>query len=277
MLFPFVRRQFAAQIEREDHEIDLALASLLIAREEYPTLQPAAYLSHLDRLALRVRQRSISASSVREVIDALGEVLFVEEGFRGNAQSYYDPRNSFLNDVIDRKLGIPITLSVVYMAVGIRLGLPVVGIGLPGHFIVAVQGTERILVDPFHEGTVLSLDDCADRVRQVYGDRLAFHPRMLEPVTNRQILTRMLNNLKVVYAHADDFGRLLAVIDRLLLINPGEVSALRDRGAVCQQVRFYGQALADLGRYLDLAPRAADADQVRRAVKSIQRSLSWQN
>ena len=149
---------------------------------------------------------------------------------------------------------------------------------LPGHFIAQFRGTHlSVYVDPFHGGTQLELEDCARLASQATGQPLPISAEQLVPATKKQILARMLNNLKVVYAHADDFGRLLAVIDRLLLINPGEVSALRDRGAVCQQVRFYGQALADLGRYLDLAPRAADADQVRRAVKSIQRSLSWQN
>ncbi len=277
MLTSIVRRQLTLLLEREDHRIDLAHAALLIAQEEYPDLRPGRYLRELDALAHRVRQHATAAGSVREIVEEVNHVLFVQEGFRGNAEDYYDPRNSFLNQVMQRKLGIPITLSIIYIAIGRRLGLPVVGLGLPGHFIVGIQADERILIDPFNRGAILTLDDCAARVRAVYGDRLTFHPRMLAPVSTRQILIRMLNNLKAIYAQSQDPARLLAAIDRLLLLDPGDVHELRDRGIVCQHLKFYGQALADLNRYVDAAPRAMDADKIRGVIRSIEREMAWQN
>ncbi len=277
MILPIVRRRLASLLECEDHQIDLVHAALLIAQEEYPDLRLGHYLRSLDMLAQRIRQRAIAAGSVHEIVEAVNHVLFVEEGFRGNAENYYDPRNSFLNEVLDRKLGIPISLSIVYIAVGRRLGLPVVGLGLPGHFIVGVQADERILIDPFNRGAILTLDDCAARVRAVYGDRLQFHPRMLASVSTRQILIRMLNNLKAIYTQSQDSGRLLAVIDRLLLLSPGDVQELRDRGITCQHLKYYGQALADLNRYVEAAPWAMDADRIRGVIRSIEREMAWQN
>lgn len=277
MLLTIVRRRLASLLEREDHRIDLVHAALLIAQEEYPDLRPARYLRRLDVLALRIRRHAIAAGSVLEIVEAVNHVLFVEEAFRGNTENYYDPRNSFLNEVLDRKLGIPISLSIVYIAVGRRLGLPVVGLGLPGHFIVGIQADEQILIDPFNRGAILTMDDCAARVRTVYGDRLTFHPRMLAPVSTRQILIRVLNNLKAIYTQTQDPGRLLAAIDRLLLLSPGDVQELRDRGIVCQHLKFYGQALADLNSYLEAAPRAVDADKIRGMIRSIERDMAWQN
>jgi regulator of sirC expression with transglutaminase-like and TPR domain len=277
MTSPIVRQRFASLIEREDHEIDLALAALLIAQEEYPAMDPGNYLSRLDGLARQAREEAVKARSIHDVIGVINHVLFDVEGLRGNAENYYDPRNSFLNDILDRKLGIPISLSIVYIAVGRRLGLPVVGIGLPGHFIVAIEADEQILIDPFYRGTILTVADCAARIRQVYGDRLTFHPRMLTPVTSRQILVRVLTNLKAIYSQVNDRGRLLATIDRLLLLNPGEVQELRDRGIVCQQIGFYAQAIADLQRYVELAPHASDVDNIRATLRSIQGALAWKN
>jgi len=277
MIAAVVRRQFSSLLERDDRDIDLAFAALLVAREEYPTMDPRPYLARLDDLARQAAARALAATTVRQVVDAINRVLFADEGLRGNSENYYDPRNSYLNDVLDRKLGIPISLSIIYLAISDRLGVPMVGIGLPGHFIVRVQTAEQILIDPFHQGAVLSIEDCAARVREVYGGRVAFQPTMLEVVSKREILTRLLTNLKVIYAHADDFARLLAIIDRLLLIKPDQIHEFRDRGAVCQQLEFHGQALADLQRYVQLAPHAKDVDQVRQAIRSIQQRLAWQN
>jgi regulator of sirC expression with transglutaminase-like and TPR domain len=218
------------------------------------------------------------------VAEAVNEVLFLEEGLAGNQRDYYDPRNSFLNEVLDRKRGIPITLSIVYLEVARRLGLNVEGIGLPGHFIVGVltssaseAGETPLLVDPFFGGKFLTPADCAARVQQLYGDRVQFSRSMLAPSSRRHILIRLLTNLKVIYANRSDHGRALAAIDRLMILNPGSAQELRDRGAICQQMKFHGQALADLTRYLELAPHAADADSVREAVRALHREAAPAN
>src|SRR5438445_11102873 len=159
-------------VARPEASVDLAEASLLIAGEEYPGLDPAPYLGRLDELGAHLRRRAGDAGA-DALVPELNRLLFEEEGFRGNTVDYYDPRNSFLNDVLDRRTGIPISLSTVYMAVGRRAGVPVQGVGLPGHFVVRVTtaGGEA-LVDPFHDGAVLTLEDCQERLDRIYGGKV---------------------------------------------------------------------------------------------------------
>jgi regulator of sirC expression with transglutaminase-like and TPR domain len=291
-----IRRRFADLVQRPDAEIPLAQAALLLAQEEYPSMDPDDYLRRLDEFALAASRSLLPGRTLDETVSAINAVLFEIGGLRGNAREYYDPRNSFLNEVLDRKLGIPISLSVIYLEVATRLGLRAHGIGLPGHFIVQVAAgpagrdatgspssagdtdpAESWLIDPFDKGRRLTEADCARRVRGLYGDRLAFHPSMLAPLRRRQILTRMLNNLKAIYVQRDDYGRALAAVDRLLLLEPDAVGELRDRGAICQQIRFVGQAVADYVRYLERAPHAADADVVRHALRILQEDRTRAN
>jgi regulator of sirC expression with transglutaminase-like and TPR domain len=275
------RRQLRSVLDRDDREIDLGYAALLIAQEEYPDLRVAEYLGRIDELAARVQARRIPTTRPRRLAEAINLVLFDQEGFSGNQNSYYDPRNSFLNEVLDRKLGIPITLSILYLEVGRRVGLRLAGIGLPGHFIVGI-GDEAgpdapVLIDPYYQGQFLDEAECARRLEAVYRGQLRFQTSMLAPFTARQILGRLLMNLKAIYAKEGDYGRALGVVERLLLINPDSPQELRDRGAIYQRMRFYGQAVADLTRYLDRAPRAPDADTVREAVQTMRRAILASN
>src|SRR5258708_9124212 len=180
------RYELAKLVSRPDGEIRLAEAGLAVAHEEYPELDPAAYLRRLEALAERVRRLTSDRGASR--LDAVSRILFDEEGFRGNRSEYYDARNSFLNDVIDRRLGLPITLAVVFLDVCRRVGLTAAGVGLPGHFVVLVDAPGAVLLDPFDGGKRLSPDDCAILVRDATGGRFAFQTGMLRPVTPPHIL-----------------------------------------------------------------------------------------
>jgi regulator of sirC expression with transglutaminase-like and TPR domain len=277
MHISIIRRQLTDLVDREDSAIDLVAAALLIAQEEYPDRDLRPYVKYFGWVAEQVRRKLPTDAAPMAIVDAINHELFVVEGFRGDDDNYYDPRNSFLNAVLERKLGIPITLSLVHMEVCRRLGLVVHGIGLPGHFIVEVQSDERLLIDPFHRGEGLSEADCVARVRHLYGGRVSFHRSMLHPLTHRQILTRMLNNLKNIYARAGDYTRTLAVVDRLILLNPEDGSEYRDRGALYRQAGFFAQALADFRKYLALTPTASEAETVRGAIAAMERERVWTN
>ena len=245
---------FAELARAPDERIDLDQAALLIAAEEYPSLDVGAYLERLDRLAEGVAAQLGAAGSDRERVGILNRRLFVEHGFRGNRDDYYDPRNSYLNDVLDRKTGIPLTLSLVYMEVARRLGLAVCGIGFPGHFLVKCVGEEEVVVDPFF-GRSLTGRDCEERLREVLGADAVLDPQVhLRAVTPREILVRLLANLKHIRIRSGDFGRALACCERILLLVPDTPVELRDRGLVYEQLECFGAATADLERFLDLAP-----------------------
>ena len=274
-------RHFAALVEpaREDESIPLAAAALAIARMAYPDLDAGPYLARLEEMVQRVRTRLRKNPMARESIALLNRVLFQEEGLRGNREDFYDPRNSFLNDVLDRKLGIPITLSVVYMEVARRVGFPVAGVGMPGHFLLKHYdvGAGEIFIDAFNRGSILSLDDCQQRLDEVYGGQVDMRAEYLQPVTRREILSRMLNNLRQIYLTQQDGRKGLAVLDLLLAIPPGSPELLRERGLVRLDLDQYLGAAQDLGKYLKLAPEAADAQAVRETFDMVRQLVARLN
>jgi regulator of sirC expression with transglutaminase-like and TPR domain len=224
-------------------------------------------------MAESVAKRVASDAEPTEVVHRLNEYLFDEEGFAGNREDYYDPRNSYLNEVLDRKLGIPITLSVVYMELGKRLGLPVFGVGMPGHFLVKYAGEDtELYVDPFNAGMLMTEDDCAERLRDVFPDA-PFQPEFLAKSAHRQILTRMLYNLKSIYFGRQDWGRALRVLDRVLLMNPMSSDDLRDMGVVWAQLENYEKAVECLDAYLRLAPHTSDARAVREGLRRLRQAM----
>jgi regulator of sirC expression with transglutaminase-like and TPR domain len=254
--------RFSRLVSGPDASVDLAEASLLIASGEYPDLDVARYLERLDEMGREVRGRLPEGSG--PALDCLNAYLFGEEGFRGNLEDYYDPRNSFLNDVMDRRTGIPITLSTVYIEVARRAGLGVFGVGLPGHFLVGAEAAGRaVLVDPFHGGAVLSEADCQKRLDRVFDGRVRLGPGMLAPCPRKGILARMLRNLKVIYVKVDDYPRALRTIDLLLRLEPRSAEDLRDRGLLHAANGCYGLAAADLEACLALAPAAPEAPALR--------------
>ena len=283
------RQAFIALIAGTDAAIDLAQAALLIACEEYPDLDSGYYIAQLDRLAEQVgkmlgftRLDSLTqwphALDTLTVIEAINSVLFEQEHFQGNSVDYYNPENSFLNDVLDKRKGIPITLSLVYMEVGKRIGLHIAGIGLPFHFVVRCQTTrDYVFIDPFEKGQLLSEEDCRQRVYRMFKDKEHFHERWLEPVTHRQLLVRMLANLKHIYLLKGDYERALSMCDRILLLAPKSVSEKRDRGIVHLHLKHYGRALTDLTTYIERAPHAEDFDDIRKQIKSIRQIMAMMN
>lgn len=264
---PSARERFAQLVSGPEEELDLAEAALLIAQEEHPELDVTAYLRQLDALAAAVRARLPESPSPADIIQGLNVQLFREEGLSGNESEYYDPRNSFLNEVLDRKRGIPITLSVVYLEVGRRLGLPLQGVGFPGHFLVKYPSAEGDLVlDPFAGGISLSRAELEQRLRSMYGESnpfLAQIPQLLASVSKKEILLRMLRNLKGIYLQQNDFTRALAVLDRIVLIAPDVAMEIRDRGAVHQRLGHLQAAMQDLRRYVQMAPDAEDSEAIR--------------
>jgi regulator of sirC expression with transglutaminase-like and TPR domain len=244
--------------------IDLARAALAIAREEYPDLDEARYLRALDDLAAQVMRALPSGALAERRVGRLTSVLFHELGFSGNEADYYDPRNSFLNEVIDRRTGIPITLSVLYMEVGRRCGLKVDGVLFPGHFLCKVTLDEgELIVDPFHRGQILSLSELKRRLAAAMGDAARFDRRVLRPARTREILSRMLQNLRSIYLNRRDLPSALSCVDRLLLFAPDDVRVLRDRARLYEMLGGEQAAAGDLERVLSLDPNASDARTLR--------------
>ncbi len=267
------RQRFAAIMSKGGEDINLAEAALLIAQEEYNDLDVSAYLAHLDQIADEVNTHSWDDQESQSRIKALNRHLFEDQGFRGNVENYYDPKNSFLNEVLDRRTGIPITLSIVYLEVGWRLKLQVQGVGFPGHFLVkCVHSDREIIIDPFHRGKVLTEEDCQSRLDKVYGGRLRFQPGFLAAATKRQILVRMLTNLKGIYSAVHDYRRALDAIERILVIDPTRASEIRDRGMLRMHLKQPAQAIADLERYVTMNPQADDVEEIRRRLRDLRQA-----
>ena len=258
---------FARLMAPPHRDINLSRAVLLIAQSEYPDLDIPHYLQAIEDLGHRVRAYTLD-DSIMAPIQTLNHVLFDEESFRGNEEEYYDPRNSYLNDVIDRKVGIPITLSVLYMEVARHAGLNVRGVSFPGHFIVKHETSEGpLFVDPFYGGMVLEKEHLAQRLRLAGGGFMPFRDHHLAASTDAQIVTRMLNNLKGIYASRRDYEKVLAFTQMLLDVSPWDLDEVRDRGKVHLQLKNYQPALADLETYLQFSPDAEDAEVIGRSVQ----------
>lgn len=227
---------FAKLVKLPEPELDLGRAALAIAEIEHPGLRPEPHLARLDELAARSGVAREPAGRAR--LARLSVFLFEREGFRGNAEDYYDPRNSCLNDVLDRGLGIPITLCVLMMEIGRRVGLPIAGIGLPGHFVVGAQvGGGMVVVDPFGGGRALTREDADSLVSRVVGQAVNLTDAHFTPASKREIITRVLLNLKGIYARREDWGRALAVFDRLLIVDPDNPTHAGERGTVIARYR----------------------------------------
>jgi len=242
---------------------DLAPAALAIARVEYPSLDSKPYAAMLDRMGEEAAKRL--KATTHDPIRAFNEYLYDEQRFVGNRERYDDPRNSFINEVLDRRTGIPISLAVVYLEVARRAGLPVEGVNFPGHFLLRARDggasdarSEVSIIDPFHGGARLSEYDCRQLLRQHVGDEAAFDTGLLQPATRHEIVVRMLVNLKRLYVRMRSFPQARFVADLLLTVDPTAVSELRDRGLLAYHLQDFGAALRDLENYLQLLPRQVD-------------------
>ncbi len=286
------RKAFETLCVGEDAAIDLGRAALLIASEEYPDLDIAHYLAQLDVLAMQVRvslgvvdieaadlTRTLQERDPLSIIEAINQVLFVQERFRGSSKAdYYNPRNSFLNDVLERRIGIPITLSLVYMEVGRRLGVQIDGIGMPFHFLAAYRLPQgRIYIDVYEQGRILTEEECRERMQRIFKDKMHFNQRWLQPISHRQILERMLDNLKYIYISRGDDKRALSVCDRLVLLAPNSAIERRDRGRLYMHLKMYGRALRDLKMYLELASEDENVEEVQKEIHSLRQFIAMMN
>lgn len=240
-------------------------ASLIIAKRlQYPDLDINYYLSILDNFAYEFMDRldALKVKEHKDVIDTLNYYLFEEEGFKGNSIDYYNPSNNYLNDVIDNREGIPITLSIIYIEVGRRAGLDIKGINFPGHFIVRYQD---LLIDPFNKGMLLYKDDLCQLLYQIYEDRIGFDESFLQPIGNDIIIARLLRNLIHSYLDSYDYDKALTASNILLSIHD-DAEAFRDRGLVLYYKGDYSNALQDLLRYLEMEPEAYDMPDIMQII-----------
>ena len=249
---------------------DLAPAAFMIARLEYPQLDMSHYLGELDRMGeeatARVAALGDESGPMRRVTE-ISDYLFKVQGFAGNRTHYDDPRNSFLNDVIDRRTGIPITLALVYIEVSRRAGVRIDGVNFPGHFLLKAPARPKasggsgtpVIVDPFHGGAILSEVDCESLLHKYAGSDAAFDQRLLARATKQEILVRMLVNLKHLYVGMRSFPQAHAITRLLLGIDPAATTELRDRGLLSYHLHDYAAALRDLEAYLRVVSRSAPA------------------
>jgi regulator of sirC expression with transglutaminase-like and TPR domain len=256
----------------------LDAAALEIAAVEYPGLDPAPCLAELDHMARELGARLQSTDDGPRFIHLANDYLFRELGFRGNETQYDDPRNSCLNQVLSRRRGIPITLSVVYIEVARRLGRPVFGIGLPGHFVVRYQDAGfSTYIDPFHGGKLLSEGDCRALAQQITGVELSHEASVFAPVSVRYILVRMLNNLRAAYFKAKQYAKAATVLDLLVEQFPANPEYYKARGVARLKLREFGAARRDLNAYLKHAPEAEDKEAVKQQLQAIHRWLGRLN
>ncbi len=270
---------FAELVARE--QFNLAQASLLLAQDAYPSLDVQAYLAVLDDIALKIKERMASDAFPEQRVLALNHYLFNELRFAGNIDDYYDPRNSYLNEVMDRRTGTPISLSILYLEVGRRIGLNLKGISFPGHFLVKLTVKRgQLVLDPFLGGEAQSEAELRQRLAQVLPAALAEKASLnqyLEPATPRQIIARVLRNLKNVYMQKKKLESALAVMHRMLLVVPESAEELRDRGLLYQQLDCFRAALSDLQNYLRRRPQAPDAGEIHSKVVDLRQAAARLN
>lgn len=264
MTSAIARQLFTQEVQQPDGQIHLERAALYIALEEYPSLDVDAYVNGLDTMAADVLEQLPGDLYPMKVLRTINQYLFEDLGFTGNRTEYYDPRNSFLNEVIDRRTGIPITLSLVYLAIAERIGFPMIGVNMPGHFLIRPAVDEmEVFVDPFHQGEILFSQDCEELLVKVFDRRVELRPEYVESISNRQFLGRLLTNLKVIYINEKTFDKALDALDRILVLFPDSPLEIRDRGVINYRLQRYTMARQDFERYLATVPQAEDAQLIR--------------
>ena len=271
---------FRRMLDRPEEEIDLAEAALLIAKNAYRDLDVPGYLARIGELAGKLSAQLPEDGTESSRIVALNRFLFEDQGFAPSVENYYDPRNSLLNEVLERRVGIPLSLSILYIEVGRRIGLPLQGVSFPGHFLVKCTLKEGVvIIDPYCGGITLSLQDLQQRLRETRGGEVsrAIVAAMLVAANKREILARMLRNLKGIYLDQRDYVRALSAIDWIIAIMPGEATEVRDRGLIYVKLECFRAALEDLEHYMQKAPDAADMDEIRSHVVELRMSAARLN
>lgn len=262
--------EFAQAMAGADEDIDLARVALIVARIQYPDLEIEPILDSLNALAARVRARFDPEDSPVQQAQALTATLIKDLGLQGATRNYYDPRNSFLNDVIERKVGIPVSLSILYLSVGARAGIALGGTAVPRHFLVRLLGVAPpIFIDVYGRGRMMDLETCQESVRRMFQGQIELHPEMFETVSHASIITRLLTNLKMIYLNSMRYAAVVPILDRMILINPMEPGLLKERGLVRFRLGQAQEARSDLERYLDEAREPEDAQDIRNLLRRI--------
>jgi regulator of sirC expression with transglutaminase-like and TPR domain len=271
--------RFAEIVSRD--QFNLAEASLMLAQDSYPDLDVREYLSRLDGIAVAIKKRIADDAFSEQRVLALNYYLFNEMRFSGNLVDYYDPRNSYLNEVLERRTGIPITLSILYLEIGKRLGLNLKGVSFPGHFLVKLAVKRgQLVLDPFTGGEAQSESDLRQRLAQVLPTEKAEQAqldRYLEPATPHQIIARVLRNLKNIYTQTGKLEQALAVMHRMLLVMPESAEELRDRGLVYQKLECFRPALSDLQNYVRRKPDAPDSAEIHEKILELKQASARLN
>jgi regulator of sirC expression with transglutaminase-like and TPR domain len=271
-----VRAQFAHLVEGPEDIIDLAEAALLIASTAFPDLIASHCTERLDRWADRLRKSLGSSPSSGDILSNLNRILFDEEGFQGDHQDYYDPQNSFLNRVLERKLGIPITLSLVYSEVGRRAGFSVHGIALPGHFIAGLlHASGTLYIDTFNRGEVLTEKECREMIRKRYGQEAATDTSWTTPAGKKMILKRILRNLKAIYRQLGQDLQSFEMIQWILAVDPDAPDELKERGQLYETMGNSAFAVRDFVHYLEVAPTSEDKDMVEQKISLLRDAKGW--
>jgi regulator of sirC expression with transglutaminase-like and TPR domain len=255
-----------------EQDFDLGAAAIAIGAPDHPELDIAQFVAQLDHLGSLYREKIAAVESPIERLRLLGEVLSVEAGLKGNEEDYYDPRNSYLHEVLERRLGIPISLSVIYIEVARRGGVRLQGIGSPGHFFVRSPEAD-LFADPFYLGQILTREEAIREVLKRNNGRLPPEQDPLPVVDKRSILLRMLGNLKRIYLERMDFERALHVVNKLIILDPDVPQEYRDRGVIHFQLELIPEGISDLERFLSLAPQGPETRQVREQVSGLKRML----
>jgi regulator of sirC expression with transglutaminase-like and TPR domain len=269
-IFGSHRQRFQVELSRADEDINLALAAMLVAGEEYPQLPIDGYMARLDLLSEETLDRLNGETAPLLVLQELLNTLYLRHDYRGNRKAYYDPRNSFLNDVLDRGLGIPLTLGIILLEVGWRLGLPLEGVNFPGHFLVRYRGDAMdLLLDPYDGGALRFQDQAQELLDRIYGGMIRVHDSFLKTAPRREMIIRLLTNLKGLYLKAGDHDRALAAVERILLLSPIAPHETRDRGVILARMGRKDEALKQLEAYLNAVPEAADSERILGLVEEL--------
>lgn len=264
------RQLLAEELSKPDAGMNLARAALLVAKEEYPQLSVELYLARLDQVAEEVKDRLANETAPPLVLGEVIDTLYQRRKLRGNSEAYHDPRNSFLNDVLDRGLGIPLSLGIVLLEVGWRLGLPLEGVNFPGHFVVRYTGSAvRLIIDPFDGGAVRFEEEAQELLDKRYGGVVSMRESYLRTASKKAMLVRLLTNLKGIYAKVGDDRRSLGVVERILMVHPTAPLVSRTRGVLLARLGRLEEAASQLEAYLRVSPSAEDKREVLEMVRDL--------
>ena len=273
-----IRADFERLVKRPEPTFDLARAALLIAAESNPNIDVDGHLHTLDSWAEQLRAQLQPDWNNLQKLARLRNFVFEVLRFRGDQEDYYSPSNSMLNEVMERRLGVPLTLSIVFMELGWRVGIPFEGVGFPGHFLVRLTGEPRdLLLDPYRDGMSVHEEDCQRMLREISGGKLELRDQHLSSVTKHDMIARLLMNLKGAYLRAEDDAGALAAVDKLLLLHPDDAEEVRDRGLLLYRLRRYVPALRALEHYLAARPEAPDRESLEVHLRNLRRLISSLN